>query len=130
MNRTMPGRFMTQFRCSYFLIAQVVALAIALTTGHPACSAEMKRFYVSPQGADSNAGTPDRPFATIARARDAVRQRNATTTAAADLQDQVVTDGLVGHWGFDETPAILPEVEKLIGKAGLMSPYRDLLELR
>lgn len=38
-------------------------------------SALAQPYYVSPSGADSNPGTSDRPFATIERARDAVRQR-------------------------------------------------------
>jgi hypothetical protein len=32
-------------------------------------------FYVAPDGNDANAGTQDKPFATLERARDAIRQR-------------------------------------------------------
>jgi hypothetical protein len=35
------------------------------------------RFYVSPRGADANPGTRAKPFATLQRARDAVRARRA-----------------------------------------------------
>ena len=44
----------------------------------PASGAE---FYVSPTGDDANPGTKDRPFATLARARDTVRQVKAGATA-------------------------------------------------
>ncbi len=40
----------------------------------PALSGE---FYVAPGGSDTGAGTKDKPFATLARARDAVRQAKA-----------------------------------------------------
>jgi hypothetical protein len=47
----------------------------ALTPAHDAGAA---RFYVSPKGSDSNPGTETKPFATLQRARDAVRaQRKA-----------------------------------------------------
>ncbi len=39
-----------------------------------AASARAGEFYVAPAGDDANPGTKDRPFATITRARDAVRQ--------------------------------------------------------
>jgi len=38
-----------------------------------ACAAIGRDFYVAPYGADNNPGTVEKPFATIARARDAVR---------------------------------------------------------
>jgi hypothetical protein len=34
-------------------------------------------FVVAPSGSDNNPGTADKPFATLARARDAVRKLNA-----------------------------------------------------
>lgn len=37
-------------------------------------------YYISPQGKDSNPGTKEQPFLTIARARDAVRQINQKMT--------------------------------------------------
>lgn len=42
-------------------------------------------FYVSPRGADSNPGTQPRPFATLARARDAVRAANPASGATVWL---------------------------------------------
>jgi len=41
-------------------------------------------FFVAPDGSDANAGTQEKPFATIARARDAVRQ-----TIAAGLKSDI-----------------------------------------
>lgn len=55
-------------------------------------------------------------------------KKNAAATGSADSQNKVVAKGLVGHWGFDETPAVLPEVEKVISKAGVLPEYQDLLE--
>ena len=55
-------------------------------------------------------------------------QKNAAATGSADSQNKVVAPGLVGHWTFDDAPDALPEVEKIITKAGLMPEYRDLLE--
>ncbi len=41
------------------------------------CSADAVDFHVSPGGDDANAGTQEKPFATLTRARDAIRQRKA-----------------------------------------------------
>jgi hypothetical protein len=38
-------------------------------------------FHVAPQGSDENPGTPDQPFLTIGRARDAVRAVNTAMTS-------------------------------------------------
>ncbi len=43
-------------------------------------TAVQSRFYVSPQGHDSNPGTLNRPFRTLTRAQQAVRQVNANMT--------------------------------------------------
>ena len=40
-------------------------------------------FFVATDGRDSNPGTPDRPFATLSRARDAVRELRKNGTPAA-----------------------------------------------
>ena len=54
------------------------ALSIALCFGErsvpSACADSGPTFYVSPQGSDQAAGTIDRPFATLAHARNAVRK--------------------------------------------------------
>src|SRR5579863_617143 len=49
------------------LLGALLALSFCLQTEPPA------EFYVSPAGNDANPGTREAPFATIARARDAVR---------------------------------------------------------
>jgi hypothetical protein len=53
-------------------------------------------------------------------------QENAAATGSADAQDEVIADGLVKHWGFDEAPIVLPEVQSVVDKAGLMPMYRHL----
>ncbi|MGA2660073.1 MAG: hypothetical protein ABSH34_21430, partial [Verrucomicrobiota bacterium] len=49
------------------LASCVSALAMAVTL-------HASDFFVAPTGNDANPGTADRPFATLERARDAVRQ--------------------------------------------------------
>src|SRR5436190_21269063 len=57
------------------ILALVTASACAAATVEPA-----RRYYVAPDGNDRNAGTENKPFATIQRARDAIRE---LTKAAA-----------------------------------------------
>ncbi|MBM4092369.1 MAG: right-handed parallel beta-helix repeat-containing protein, partial [Planctomycetes bacterium] len=53
----------------------VVALVLSLLAA--AFSLAGTDFHVAADGDDGNPGTPDRPFATLARARDAVRAQKA-----------------------------------------------------
>ncbi len=55
-------------------------------------------FYISPSGNDTNAGTEDNPFATLPRARDAVRQLKTTVV---DRDIKVLIRG--GNYYLDET---------------------------
>ncbi len=48
-------------------------MTVVVALGMASSPAAMADFYVSPAGSDNNAGTPTAPFATIARARDAIR---------------------------------------------------------
>ena len=48
--------------------------------------AVMKTFHVTPQGADSGPGTQHEPFATIVRARDAIRQYVPSEIGLVDVQ--------------------------------------------
>ena len=48
-----------------------------LLLGLAPASALSGEFYVAPGGSDANPGTKDKPFATLAHARDVVRQANA-----------------------------------------------------
>ena len=65
-------------------LAVILTLHIALCVVSALCSTAsaevMKTFYVSPKGEDSNTGTRQQPFATLQRARDAVRQINGNMT--------------------------------------------------
>ena len=51
------------------------------------------RYYVSPKGDDQNPGTRSKPFATLARARDAVRGQRSGQTAPPPLARIVLMDG-------------------------------------
>ena len=50
-------------------IRSILLIALAATTPH----LQAATFTVAPNGQDSNTGTPEKPFATLAAARDAVR---------------------------------------------------------
>ncbi len=54
----------------------VICLAVILSVCRWAFAVEIQTaaFYVAPDGNDGNAGTREKPFATLARARDAVRE--------------------------------------------------------
>jgi len=54
-------------------------------------------------------------------------KNNATATGSPESKDAVVADGLVGHWGFEDTPAIPPEIKKVVANAGPVPEYHDLL---
>ena len=47
----------------------------------PVAAEPAARFYVAPNGSDRNPGTPAKPFATVERARDAVRRANGAMRA-------------------------------------------------
>jgi len=61
-------------------------------------------YYVAPGGSDDNAGTVNEPFATLARARDAVRKR-----IAAGLKADVTVLIRRGTYELSETLAFEPE---------------------
>jgi hypothetical protein len=54
-----------------------IALALGLCVAAGAAEATGGDYYVSPDGRDDNTGTMDKPFATLTRARDAVREKIA-----------------------------------------------------
>jgi hypothetical protein len=61
-------------------------------------------FYVAPGGSDQSAGTVDKPFATLARARDAVRK-----TVAAGLKGDVTVLVRGGTYELPQTLTFGPE---------------------
>jgi hypothetical protein len=71
MNTTLPGR----------VKVGVLILAVALS----ASTAMGREFFVSIDGGDEAAGTKDAPFATIARARDAIRKLSKPSGAAVRI---------------------------------------------
>ncbi len=62
--------------CARFVLCAFV-LIFSLHTGGAPVKADSATFYVAPDGDDANPGTKEKPFATLARTRDAVRQIKA-----------------------------------------------------
>lgn len=85
---------------SMTLLAVLVALSPALAAG-PSASAN---FFVSPGGSDQNPGTEQEPFATVAKARDAVRH-----LIAAGLESDVKVCLRGGTYRLSEPLAFGPE---------------------
>ena len=56
-------------------------------------------------------------------------KKSATATGSLESKAAAVADGLVGHWGFEDTPTPPPEIQTVIDKAGLMTKYHDLQDL-
>ena len=97
-------------------IAMTVA-ALAAATWAPALASVT--LHVKPNGADSNPGTRSRPFATLERARDAVRslQRNAR------LDSGPVTVAV--HPGIYELPKPMEITSGDSGTAGVPIVWRS-----
>jgi hypothetical protein len=85
-------------------IAAAILSQLVLTPGLMAQTASEKAqsFYVSPLGNDTHAGTKEKPFRTLSRARDAVRSVNQTMTS--DIN--VYLRG--GHYPITETLTFTP----------------------
>lgn len=66
--------------CSLALVMLWSIVFPLLASPEAAYAASQTSFYVSPAGNDANPGTVDLPFATIERARDAVRNVNSAMT--------------------------------------------------
>jgi len=77
---------------------------LAVLTGTMADAGEDRTFHVSPQGHDGSPGTQERPFATLARARDAVRGE-----AKAGLQRDITVLLRGGTYGLKEPLTFGPE---------------------
>jgi len=80
----------------------ITVLLIALMLS---LSASATDFYVAPDGADDNAGTEAAPFATLSRARDAIR----ALKAGAELKGPVTVHVRAGAYELEETFALGPE---------------------
>jgi hypothetical protein len=74
---------------------------------------------VAPTGSDENAGTIDAPFATLARARDAVRAINA------DMTEDIHVYLRGGRYEVEATIAFGPEDSGTNGHRVLYSAYQD-----
>ncbi|NUQ64131.1 MAG: right-handed parallel beta-helix repeat-containing protein [Pirellulales bacterium] len=67
--------------------------------------ASAAEFHISPNGNDANPGTAEKPFATLPRARDAVRELKAKGPLAQPVQ-VIVADG---PYSISEPLVLLPE---------------------
>jgi hypothetical protein len=66
----------------------LVGVVALLPLFSPQCAARGADFYVAPDGKDANPGTAAAPFATVAKARDAVR-RNVAAGLTKDILVQI-----------------------------------------
>lgn len=99
----MPRRSQLSLRLLRFLI--VFALGgIVFPVSTTTVAAEPLRFFVAPAGNDANPGTSDRPFATLSRARDAVRAH-----VARGLTSDVVVTIRGGHYRLEEPVVFEPQ---------------------
>jgi hypothetical protein len=83
---------------------------LLLCASRQAVFADVLRFYVSPEGNDSHPGTQEKPFKTIARARDALR--GAKTEKAGDKEVHL----LAGTYWLTEPVRFEPQDGGSIGK--------------
>ena len=63
---------------SFLLLVLIVLLVGQQAVAAKRSAADSATFYVAPDGDDSNPGSKERPFATLSRARDAVRKLKKT----------------------------------------------------
>jgi hypothetical protein len=80
------------------------SFAFVLVSGVMALSASAADFHVAPNGDDTHAGTKERPFATLRRARDAVRTR-----VAAGLKADMTVEIRGGVYELGEPLGFGPE---------------------
>lgn len=73
------------------------------------------KFYVSPEGNDENSGTAEKPFVTIGKARDAVKEAFAAANAA---------------WAAKKFSAVRTECAKALATKGIPEHYKSYAHLR
>lgn len=98
---------MQGLRINIAVLALSFGLMIETTLGHPDFSATIPYFYVAPGGSDANPGTLDSPFATLDRARDAVR--SLKKEAAAIPPGPIVVAVRGGTYFLKRTFVLCPE---------------------
>jgi hypothetical protein len=82
---------------------RVLAIVALLFGSAPLLAAT---FHVAPSGDDANPGTPEKPFATLTRARDAVRELRR---ARGGLQEPVTVHVRGGRYSLRDTLVLMPE---------------------
>ncbi len=99
-----------------FLIAVLLLTAMPVSAAETVSSSNVwKEFYVSENGNDANPGTKEAPFATIAKAQQAVREVNA------GMKGDIVVNIADGDYYLDSTLYFEPEDS---GKNGYQVIYK------
>ena len=99
-----------------FLIAVLLLTAMPVSAAETVSSSNVwKEFYVSASGNDANPGTKEAPFATIAKAKEAVREVNES------MQGDIVVNIAGGTYFLDSTLYFEPEDS---GKNGYQVIYK------
>ena len=83
--------------CLLAAMAAGVITFLALNGNFAKRAPVMAEFYVSPAGNDGNSGEKGSPFATVGRARDEVRKRNA------DMQGDIIVHIAEGEYALSDT---------------------------
>jgi parallel beta helix pectate lyase-like protein len=88
-------------------VTLMTLIGVAVMAGISAQKSEANAFYVSPKGDDTNPGTIDKPFKTLSRARDAVRDYKARMRQLPQGELTVFLQG--GDYMLTEPLALGPE---------------------
>lgn len=99
-----------------FLVAVLLLTAMPVSAAETVSSSNVwKEFYVSVNGNDANPGTKEAPFATVAKAKQAVREVNGS------MQGDIVVNIAEGTYFLDSTLYFEPEDS---GKNGYQVIYK------
>ncbi len=121
----------------------VVFVVLSLLFTLPATLLAGGEFYVSPKGKDTNSGTKFRPFATLARARDAIRvlkskdglpkdgatvylragEYNLSETFTLTPQDSGTTDAPITYTAYNDEDACIVSKRAVTGWSLLAAPW-------
>jgi len=89
------------------LLAITTAALLAGTTACALLSPQSSNFHVAPNGKDSNPGTASRPFATLEKARNAIRRlRSEVGGLTAEPRDVVIHGG---SYALEKTLVLTPQ---------------------
>ncbi|WP_372798613.1 carbohydrate-binding protein [Pontiella sp.] len=95
----------------------IAGLAVLLSVG--CVHAGPQDFYMSPKGNDRNPGTKEKPFQSLEKARDAVRQVNR------GMKDDITVHIAGGTYVFDEAVEFTPADSGMNGHRVIYQAYAD-----